>query len=337
MRHGRADTLVKRRLLNFVTGLSLLLCVAVIVLWVRSRAHPGSASTLLRGHRYTLTSESGVVALLAPPPAPADPVVRREVEQHVAALHNDQVFWDGWVRHEEGQSWMDVTDPPEPFGGTPAFQLERYPPADVARPLLATLEDPARAVAAHVLLAPQAKRQRPSCVPIDGDHRLAPNVGDFGSGPGGRAPWTRATFSGLNVTLNRWTYNDAEERNGRRATWDWGLTSLGAWHWGMAGDPDPDDLPRVRSAWHRRLDVRLAWAPHWALAAATASLPIARAGLRLRRRVLLRRSAARGKCRRCGYDLRATPGRCPECGTAGGGVTWPWRPRLHYFWRALRR
>ena len=52
--------------------------------------------------------------------------------------------------------------------------------------------------------------------------------------------------------------------------------------------------------------------PLWFLVCVTGAVPSARAvsGFRRRRRV------TRGLCVHCGYDLRATPERCPECGTA---------------------
>ncbi len=52
----------------------------------------------------------------------------------------------------------------------------------------------------------------------------------------------------------------------------------------------------------------------WAyFAAPSALLPLLRLRMILRKRKLAYR-ARQGLCRRCGYDMRATPLRCPECG-----------------------
>ena len=56
--------------------------------------------------------------------------------------------------------------------------------------------------------------------------------------------------------------------------------------------------------------------PYWVLGIITAALPAVRLAMWWRRR----RRWSEGCCRACGYDLRATPERCPECGTVPAGV-----------------
>ena len=53
---------------------------------------------------------------------------------------------------------------------------------------------------------------------------------------------------------------------------------------------------------------------YWPLLIVT-SLPIAYWLLIERRRHLAKRRRAAGLCPRCGYDMRASPDRCPECGS----------------------
>lgn len=65
---------------------------------------------------------------------------------------------------------------------------------------------------------------------------------------------------------------------------------------------------------------RLLVIPHWFLAVLPATIAAwAGVGLWRRSKLLARRGG--GRCANCGYDLRATPGRCPECGTEAKDFT----------------
>jgi hypothetical protein len=115
---------------------------------------------------------------------------------------------------------------------------------------------------------------------------------------------------------------------------EWSSLSGGApFHW--SDEPESASLSLNYSAWHNvivvhdvrfagfgharyfsgtlRVETWLQFIPLWFLAALFALAPTYSL-LGPRRRQQQRRKL--GLCERCGYDLRATPERCPECGTA---------------------
>jgi hypothetical protein len=70
--------------------------------------------------------------------------------------------------------------------------------------------------------------------------------------------------------------------------------------------PGPRDprLPWLMSDW------RAVFIPYWFIMLLCAPLTVRGAG-----RIVARLTRRPGCCARCGYDLRATPERCPECST----------------------
>jgi hypothetical protein len=81
------------------------------------------------------------------------------------------------------------------------------------------------------------------------------------------------------------------------------------WTWnGFQICYDADDSA---ATWKRERSITL---PAWFCSLLLAVLPACSVAMFIRRSAASRAGERRGLCPRCGYDLRATPRRCPECG-----------------------
>ena len=117
--------------------------------------------------------------------------------------------------------------------------------------------------------------------------------------------------------------NSAERENPQRTAtdWDylqepaiWGVQPVSVANWlGFSAAAGRQSSPFLGEQTHRH-----AWVPCWFLLLLTIPLPVI--GWRSWRG---QRRVRAGCCVRCGYDLRATPERCPECGTVPHTVTVP--------------
>ena len=148
------------------------------------------------------------------------------------------------------------------------------------------------------------------------------------------ALWVRSYFASDRII---WRNEQVDQRDGLLWTFsETGFTSSGGWlsyrYYLPEGQPDTWGAPlherlarsvRLRNVHWERTATALPmqfWAtrfgveiplPYWSLATILAIYPVRRVWTMWLRQ---QRGSKVGLCPTCGYDLRATPDRCPECG-----------------------
>jgi hypothetical protein len=143
------------------------------------------------------------------------------------------------------------------------------------------------------------------------DHVRYIHVGRQDRGRADTVGFAAATLSGV-CCVTVWSEQVPASGSWERLRWYTAEVSplaqvRGAWsrtRWGFGYQAEAAARPRS----DRSTSV---FFPMWVPALLLSALPAARLGHRLRRR---RRPTSACTC--CGYDLRATPDRCPECGAA---------------------
>jgi hypothetical protein len=248
--------------------------------------------------RYTLHSDHGRLTL-AGPPAKGPAAGEARARELLAGARNSDYAWSTYELYRSadarrrGEAPDAVLPRSEPRPGTAGWELYRSfnwrggMTSGAVRPLLRALDDPDKFVVAHRMLRYlrqksyyefNVRRSDALVVKTDG---LVVELRDAGA--------TESPGSASNALQRDYPYSGS-----------------------VAIDPSQRDA--IRDLWHDRLDVAVGSTPHWRVMAALALPPVIWAGLQIRRARLTRGRRRLGLCLACGYDLRHSPGRCPECG-----------------------
>jgi len=102
----------------------------------------------------------------------------------------------------------------------------------------------------------------------------------------------------------------------KKAGWEWSVEEKPPWFWIRDWEHSFGPIRWASGTFHwsdgRLSTDNAASFPCWLLVLLAAAWPLTSLTLLIRRRGRL---ALAGCCAKCGYDLRASPDRCPECGT----------------------
>jgi hypothetical protein len=279
--------------------LSLLLLLTLVTLWGSAiLASPEHALFLFRCRGVIVQVDRGGFEVIGGPasaPASAEAIVRAAL----ARVHNSDITFAcaaGYGREERRKIFgaqvevstqiIDLENLTDVNGRPLEFNAYK-------RPLLEALEDPDKFIAAHVLLV----RQTTPSARID--------------------LWLPARFQdgvytfdlhGLPIRLPP----PDEKRNYTRR----GPPSALFWLYSFNGErparADTTQFPALRDHWHVVLGPYILVIPYWVTIILAGILPVRWAVYRVRS--LIRRR--QNRCPHCGYDVRASIGCCPECGTS---------------------
>ncbi|HEX5243875.1 MAG TPA: hypothetical protein VFW23_11485 [Tepidisphaeraceae bacterium] len=259
---------------SFLTIISLLAAILMLFLFWSSRQHEELWGFSTLHGRYTFIAYHGRLWVNASPSAKWT-TAEAEAWNEVKRLRNEDIQWTVSEGIEDNVP-VELLVEPDIRPGTPAWRLLHLSSAS-DQPLLRALDGPRKFVAASVILS----ERHNSMVRAFSIAKL-PDLSRCYDSP---------------VVLAHPAHRDEAGRL-ERPTLEKGLIVNTAY------------LPTLRDEWHSKLDRKLFTFRIWWIFASTVTLPLARTGWALRKRLARRE----GLCSKCGYDLRASTGVCPECG-----------------------